>query len=85
MLPFWLGLLPLTHDLEEAKIQNEFLAVSLLKSPQFVIGANLERLEQIVKILGEICYKKQCEQFTLEKLSVVIANLSSDPAIGPQF
>jgi len=26
LVPHWLSLLPLTHDMEEAKIQNEFLA-----------------------------------------------------------
>jgi hypothetical protein len=37
--------LPLTHDMEEAKIQNEFLAECMLRSPQVILGDNAERLE----------------------------------------
>lgn len=58
LVPFWLNLLPLTHDMEEAKVQNEFLSDSVLKNGAFVLGANFERLEQFVVILGEICTKK---------------------------
>jgi len=85
LLPFWMGLLPLTHDLEEAKIQNDFLADLLLKSAQQVVGAALERLPQLVTVLGEACQKKQSEPETLEKLSVVVANLSQDAAVAEQF
>ena len=59
LLTHWLSLMPLTHDFEEAKIMNEFLADCLLKAPQEILGANNERIEQIVMILGEISVKKQ--------------------------
>jgi hypothetical protein len=36
-------------------------------------------------ILGEICYKKQSEEATLDKMAVVIANLSQNQAIAGQF
>ena len=85
LLPYWMNLLPLTHDLEEAKTQNDFLADLLLKSSSHVVGAGLERLPQVVAILGEVCQKKQSEVETLEKLSVVIASLSQDPAVAEQF
>jgi hypothetical protein len=35
----------LTHDLEEAQIQNEFLTELILKNPALVLGANNERLQ----------------------------------------
>ena len=85
LLPGWLSLMPLTHDLEEAKTQNDLLAMSLLKAPQIVLGQNLERLPQVVKILGEACQKKQAEPHTLDKLSVAIANLSQDQGTAEQF
>lgn len=62
--------------MEEAKIQNQFFAESILKAPAAIYGPNYERLEQVVTILGEICWKKQSEDETLEMLSVVIANVS---------
>ena len=58
LVPHWLNLLPLTHDMEEAKIQNEFLAQSILKMPTYILGQQYERLEKFVMILGEICTKK---------------------------
>lgn len=39
LVSFWLSNLPLTHDMEEAKVQNEFLAESLLKAPAALLGA----------------------------------------------
>jgi len=61
------------------------LANSILKSPIFILGAQYERLEKFVVILGEICTKKQSEPDTLEKLSVIIANISQDANLGGQF
>ena len=53
--------MPLTHDMDEAKIQNKFLCEALLKNQAGILGANLERLEQFIVILGEICNKKQSD------------------------
>ena len=78
LMPFWLNNLPLSHDMEEAHIQNKFLSEAILKNPTFILGANYERLEQFVGILGEICSKKQSEAETLEMLSVIVANMSQD-------
>jgi len=83
LITHWLSLLPLTHDLEEAQIQNEFLTELILKNPTLVLGANNERLEKFVTILGEICNKKQSDEITLARLSVIIANLFQDPVLGP--
>lgn len=85
LVPFWLAQLPLTHDMEEAHTQNAFLATAVLKNPNFILGAQYERLERFVVILGEICTKKQSQPETLEKLSVVIANISQDANLGAQF
>lgn len=85
LVPFWLAQLPLTHDMEEAHTQNAYLATAVLKEPTVILGAQYERLEQFVVILGEICTKKQSEPATLEKLSVIIANISQDANLGAQF
>jgi hypothetical protein len=61
------------------------LAESLLKSPAALLGAEAERLEQVVTILGDICVKKQSDEDTIMMLSVVIANLSQDAIMGAQF
>ena len=58
---------------------NEFLAVCLLRAPKETLGANNERMEHIVAILGEVCTKKQATDETLDKLSIVITNLAQDP------
>lgn len=55
----------------------------MMKAPAALVGANGERLEQVVTILGEICWKKQSEEETLEMLSVVISNMTNDAAVGP--
>ena len=85
LVPYWLNNLPLTHDMEEAHIQNEYLAQAVLKSPNYILGQQYERLEQFVVILGEICCKKQSEPDTLDMLSVIVANISQEPNLAMQF
>ena len=78
--------MPLTHDMEEAKDQNDFLADSLLRDPKAVLGPEYERLEELVMILGEVCSKKgQCEPATLEKFAVLLADISNDAALAGPF
>ena len=36
-------------------------------------------------ILGEVCDKKQSDEATIDKLAVVIANMSQNQAIAGQF
>lgn len=83
LVDFWVQNLPLTHDMEEAKVQNEFLADTMLRAPGMILedsSGNLQmaRLEKLVVVLGEACYKKQSDDATLDKLAVVIANLSQN-------
>jgi len=85
LMPFWLSNLPLSHDMEEAHIQNLFLSEAALKQPTFILGQNYERLEQFVTILGEICCKKQSDALTLEMLSVIVANISQDANLSGNF
>lgn len=77
--------MPLTHDMDEAKIMNKFLAKAVLADSNGILGANFERMEQFVVILGEICSKKQSDQITLEMLSVIIANISQDSNLANGF
>lgn len=80
-----MNLIPLTHDMEEAQIQNQFLAEAMLSQPMFILGPNNQRLERFVTILGEVCCKKQSEQITLDMFSVIIANISQDPNLAGVF
>jgi len=85
LIPQWLSCLPLTHDMEEAQLQNQFLATSLIQAPEVMLGEGNSRMEQIVVILGEICQKKQSSAETLEKLSVIVADFSQNPATAEVF
>lgn len=90
LVEYWVSNLPLTHDMEEAKVQNEFLAETMLKAPSVILALDdpnqsMQRLEKLVVILGEACHKKQSDEGTLDKLAVVIANLSQNQAIAAQF
>ena len=40
LITYWLGLLPITHDTEEAIAQFEYLSDFLLSSPEFILGAD---------------------------------------------
>lgn len=85
LVPYWLQSMPLTHDMDEAKTMNKFLAQATLRDPASIFGQNYERLEQYVVILGEICHKKQSDAITLDTLSVIIANISQDNNLANTF
>ena len=78
----WMELMPLKADVIEAKEQNEFLAEAFMKQPNLILGQNNERLEQFVTILGTICDPEQAEEETMDRLSVIVANLFQDPNLG---
>jgi hypothetical protein len=54
MIPNWLSLLPLKHDFEESKIQNELLVNLIQEQPLVIFGEQYQRFEQVVLILSEI-------------------------------
>jgi len=51
---YFLTLIPLNHDLTEAKFVNDFLADAVLGQPQMVLGKEYENTKQFVTLLGEI-------------------------------
>jgi len=54
LVSFWLGLLPITHDVEEAVAQYVYLSTFLLEQPAFIFGADATTAaQQLAKIYGE--------------------------------
>ena len=51
---YWIGLLPITHDIEEAQLQFEFVGEMVLQEPQILFTNDAQTaVNQIVKIFGE--------------------------------
>lgn len=51
---YWIGLLPITHDIEEAQLQYEFVGEMVLQEPQILFTNDAQTaVNQIVKIFGE--------------------------------
>lgn len=85
LVPNWLGLLPLKNDIDEAKIQNEFIASMLHEQPLLILGDQYQYFERIVILLSDIIQKKFVTEETGLKLAAIISNMSKDPNFGPQF
>lgn len=88
LVGFWLGLLPITHDVEEAVQQYEYLSAFILEQPAFIAGADpSSTAQQLAKIFGEAFQDKYTKEMKPEvKLS--LANsvrylLSGAPAPVP--
>ena len=59
MTTYWINSLPITHDIEEAQMQYEFLSEFILNDPEFILGANpIAASQQCAKILGEALEEK---------------------------
>jgi hypothetical protein len=83
LVPNWLGLLPIKNDVEEAKIQYEFLATLLQESPLLILGDQYQHFERIVILLSDIVQKKYVTDETGAKLASVILGMSKDATFGP--
>lgn len=54
LVAYWIGLLPITHDVEEGQAQYEFLCDFLLGKPEFIFsGDPATTAVQLAKIFGE--------------------------------
>jgi len=74
-MTYWLGLLPITHDTEEAISQYEFLCDFLAEQPGFILGADTAATaQQLAKIFGECFQEKYTADMKPEqKLKVACA------------
>lgn len=78
---YFLTLIPLNHDLTEAKFVNDFLADAVLGQPQMVLGKEYENTKQFVTLLGEIWRRDCMEQKTMEKFGKFLKKLSEDETL----
>lgn len=81
----WVGLLPIKNDIDEAKVQNDFLADILVSNPTLVLGEQYQRFEQIVILLSEITNEKYVTEETGKKLATIIKNMASHETFSQQF
>lgn len=88
-MTYWLGLLPITHDVEEATAQYEFLSTFLAEQPAFIFGADpATTAQQLAKIYGEAFQDKYTSEMKPET-KLLLANavrflISSAPAPVPE-
>ena len=75
LVTYWLSLLPITHDIEEAVAQYEYLADFLFEQPAFILGADpTSAAQQLAKIFGEAFQEKYTKEMKPEaKLKVANA------------
>lgn len=68
---YWVGLLPISHDVEEAQLQFEFLGEMIVQEPQVLFTNDPQSaVKQVVKILAEAFQDK----FWTETNKIVMAN-----------
>ena len=59
LVTYWLSHLPITHDIQEATMQVEFLSEMLAEMPGFIFGADPAATAQtLAKIYGETFQEK---------------------------
>jgi len=78
-------LLPLRGDLEESMQQNEYLADFLTTNPTIIIGAEGQRFEKIMLIIGEVLNKKYVKDETGLKLIHFVKQVASDTTMSQHF
>lgn len=87
LVAYWVGLLPITHDIEEGQAQYEFLSDFLLSKPEFIFsGDPASTAVQLAKIFGEAFqdkyFAKDTDQKNKQKQAILYL-LNSAPAPIP--
>jgi len=71
LLSYWLDKLPITHDVEEAQLQYEFLSDCIMGRLDMLIGGNAEAAaSQLAKIMGEAFDEKYFDEKKPEQVQI---------------
>ena len=74
LVTYWLCLLPISHDTEEAAMQADLLSEMLDEMPAFILGTDLTNtVQQLAKIYGEVFQEKYFSEMKAES-KLKIAN-----------
>ena len=76
IVKIWLDNMPLEKDIEEGKIQNEFLADMILNSTALIMGGNGENLEMVLDIIVDVVNTDQVNEEISIKLSKALNMLA---------
>ena len=85
LIAHWLTLLPIKHDIDEAKQQNEFLSQLLVSSPLVVLGDQYQRFDLVIGLMGEVINKKFVNEETGVRLANFVKQVAGDATMGPRF
>ena len=73
-MSFWLGLLPITHDIEEAQDQYDWVASFVLECPELLFSGNaVEAASRIATIFGEAFQEKYFKEGSNTKQKIAQA------------
>jgi len=88
LVAYWINLLPITHDVEEAQLNYEYLSDFLLTNPAFILGADpAAAAQQLAKVYGEACDSKfygEKDQYKLKFAQTVQFLIDAAPAPVPE-
>ena len=74
LVSYWLGLLPITHDIEEAQCNLEFISDFLQADPEFILGADpVGSAAQLAKIFGESYQEKYFSENSEQKKKMALS------------
>lgn len=84
---YWVNILPITHDVEEAQLQYQYLAEFILKDPQFVLGGNpTAQAQQCAKVFGEAFQEKYLTETNKKTIADCVRYLVEAPQpVGQAF
>lgn len=85
VVPSWLALMPISTDVEEAKIQASIFVDLLQGSPDLVFGANKERFEHCILIIADILSPKLSDEETRGKLVQILKAMTTDANLQGPF
>ena len=89
LVTYWIGLLPITHDVEEAAAQYEYLSFFLEGQPDFIFCGNpANAATQIAKVYGEAFQDKYTSLMSAEvkqKIAGAVRFLQSAPQTSAAF
>jgi hypothetical protein len=85
LIAYWIEIMPIQMDLEEGKHMNSLLADLIIHKHEVIFGEKLERLPNVLTIIGEQLHEIYMETQTIQEFGRILLDISKTEGMKKIF
>jgi importin-5 len=85
LIAYWIEIMPVQMDLEEGKHMNSLLADLIIHKHEVIFGEKLERLPNVLTIIGEQLHEIYMETQTIQEFGRILLDISKTEGMKKIF